>query len=150
MCLFYPCPGIPGYPASGVLPTMQAAAGVPGSERISAAAAAAAAYYAADYGAIQPGTAGLTPSQIAAAATGAVSIARSDTSPMPLSSSPMHRDQFTHRTAGQAGTHTLSLYTGPTTKQFGSSLQILARCVKSYHHRSEILTHRAAYKLVAF
>ena len=87
---------------------MQAAAGMAGADRLTAnaAAAAAAAYYAGDYGAM-PGTAGLagpTASQLAAAATGAVSITRSEPSPMPLSSSPMHRDQFTQRTAGQAGT----------------------------------------------
>jgi len=98
---------IAGYPnTAGVLPQMQAAAGMAGADRLTAnaAAAAAAAYYAGDYGAM-PGTAGLaglTASQLAAAATGAVSITRSEPSPMPLSSSPMHRDQFTQRTAGQA------------------------------------------------
>jgi len=123
-----------GYPASGVLPTIQGAGGMPGAERLSAtaAAAAAAAYYAADYGAIQPGGAGLTPSQLAAAATGAVSIARSDPSPMPLSSSPMHRDQFTGRTAQQAGK---ALSTSTTNKQnSGDTLHSLYSLLSSTAH----------------
>ena len=82
-----------GFPGYGYLP-----APTPGTaeRHISAAAAAAAAAYYADYAAAAPTS--HVPS--AHAVSG---VTRSEPSPMPLSNSPMHRDQYTQRTAA-AGT----------------------------------------------
>lgn len=89
----------PGFPGYGYLP-----APTPGTaeRQISAAAAAAAAAYYADYAAAAPTS--HVPS--AHAVSG---VTRSEPSPMPLSSSPMHRDQYTQRTAA-AGTTYISSY----------------------------------------
>lgn len=94
LCLY--TSGFPGY---GYLPAP--APGATDRLTAAAAAAAAAAYYA-DYAAAGP------PSHMANHMAAAVP--RSDPSPMPLSNSPMARDQYSQRTAA-AGRSNVSFYT---------------------------------------
>ncbi len=106
-CFLFSPVGLPGYP-TGYMPTtttIQQAATNDRMQNLSGAAAAAA-YYT-DYPTAMTAAAGVNgihsiASQMAAAATGAVGVPRSDPSPIPLSTSPISQRQ----PAGTAGTST--------------------------------------------
>ncbi len=109
-CVFPPCLGFPGY---GYLPTPTPGAAATDRHISAAAAAAAAAAYYADYAAAAPTAAHVT-SHVAS------QVARSEASPMTISSSPLHRDQYSQRAAA-AGSYqnckpiyTKLLYLRPT------------------------------------